>query len=77
MGEASASVGLFTYPLLQAADILLYSGDSVPVGADQITHLELTRSLANGMLTLWPALRGLIKPPNLRLTGTPKVRFTY
>jgi tryptophanyl-tRNA synthetase len=41
-----ASVGLFTYPILQAADILLYQADAVPVGEDQRQHLELTRDLA-------------------------------
>ena len=40
------SVGLFTYPILQAADILLYQTELVPVGADQKQHLELTRDLA-------------------------------
>jgi tryptophanyl-tRNA synthetase len=40
------SVGLFTYPILQAADILLYQADAVPVGEDQRQHLELTRNLA-------------------------------
>jgi tryptophanyl-tRNA synthetase len=40
------SVGLFTYPVLQAADILLYQADEVPVGEDQRQHLELTRDLA-------------------------------
>ncbi|GGO82474.1 tryptophan--tRNA ligase [Nonomuraea cavernae] len=45
-GESAASVGLFTYPILQAADILVYQADSVPVGADQKQHLELTRDLA-------------------------------
>src|SRR2546429_5040372 len=39
------SVGLFTYPILQAADILLYQTELVPVGADQKQHLELTRDL--------------------------------
>jgi tryptophanyl-tRNA synthetase len=41
-----ASVGLFTYPVLMAADILLYQTDLVPVGQDQKQHLELTRDLA-------------------------------
>ena len=41
-----ASVGLFTYPILQAADILLYHADRVPVGEDQRQHVELTRDLA-------------------------------
>jgi len=42
----AATVGLFTYPILQAADILLYQADFVPVGDDQRQHLELTRDLA-------------------------------
>ncbi|MPZ27044.1 MAG: tryptophan--tRNA ligase [Micromonosporaceae bacterium] len=45
-GTNRASVGLFTYPILQAADILLYRADAVPVGEDQRQHLELTRNLA-------------------------------
>ena len=45
-GQEQASVGLFTYPILQAADILLYQADQVPVGEDQRQHLELTRDLA-------------------------------
>jgi tryptophanyl-tRNA synthetase len=45
-GAEAASVGLFTYPILQAADILLYDTDQVPVGEDQRQHLELTRVLA-------------------------------
>ncbi|MFG1707232.1 tryptophan--tRNA ligase [Nonomuraea sp. M3C6] len=45
LGESAASVGLFTYPILQAADILIYQANRVPVGADQKQHLELTRDL--------------------------------
>ncbi|QLQ11370.1 MAG: tryptophan--tRNA ligase [Nocardioidaceae bacterium] len=45
-GEGAASVGLLTYPILQAADILLYRPAYVPVGEDQRQHLELTRDLA-------------------------------
>jgi tryptophanyl-tRNA synthetase len=45
-GADRSSVGLFTYPILQAADILLYQADEVPVGEDQRQHLELTRDLA-------------------------------
>jgi tryptophanyl-tRNA synthetase len=45
-GADSSSVGLFTYPILQAADILLYHADEVPVGEDQRQHLELSRNLA-------------------------------
>ena len=45
-GADSASVGLFTYPILQAADILLYDAKVVPVGEDQRQHVELTRDIA-------------------------------
>jgi tryptophanyl-tRNA synthetase len=45
-GADSASVGLFTYPILQAADILLYDTAVVPVGEDQRQHIELTRDIA-------------------------------
>jgi tryptophanyl-tRNA synthetase len=45
-GADRATVGLFTYPVLQAADILLYHADRVPVGEDQRQHIELTRDLA-------------------------------
>lgn len=45
-GRESIPVGLFTYPVLQAADILLYHAEEVPVGADQQQHVELTRDIA-------------------------------
>jgi len=45
-GTDSTTVGLFTYPVLMAADVLLYQADRVPVGEDQRQHLELTRNLA-------------------------------
>src|SRR6188472_2526064 len=41
-----ASVGLFTYPILMAADILIYDSDVVPVGKDQKQHIEITRDIA-------------------------------
>jgi tryptophanyl-tRNA synthetase len=44
--KGAGSVGLFTYPVLQAADILMYQADAVPIGEDQRQHLELTRDLA-------------------------------
>jgi tryptophanyl-tRNA synthetase len=46
LGERGANVALFTYPILMAADILLYDAAAVPVGEDQRQHLELTRDLA-------------------------------
>jgi tryptophanyl-tRNA synthetase len=45
-GQESVSAGLFTYPALMAADILLYQTDRVPIGDDQRQHLELTRNVA-------------------------------
>ncbi|MBT6579421.1 MAG: tryptophan--tRNA ligase, partial [Cellvibrionales bacterium] len=45
-GSDNATVGLFTYPILQAADILLYDANVVPVGEDQRQHIELTRNIA-------------------------------
>lgn len=44
---ADVNAGLFTYPVLMAADILLYSADLVPVGKDQMQHLEMTRDIAS------------------------------
>ena len=46
-GEQNLTAGLFTYPCLMAADILLYDADYVPVGVDQKQHVELTRDIAN------------------------------
>ena len=45
-GKASCNVGIFDYPVLMAADILLYSATYVPLGEDQFQHIELTRNLA-------------------------------
>ena len=44
--KQNVNVGLFDYPVLQAADILIYKADSVPVGQDQVQHVELTRNIA-------------------------------
>src|SRR5207253_1096606 len=44
--QESVSAGLLTYPVLQAADILLYKADLVPIGEDQVQHLELSREVA-------------------------------
>jgi tryptophanyl-tRNA synthetase len=65
-GTAGASVGLFTYPVLQAADILVYRADQVPVGEDQRQHLELTRDLAarfNGRYGETLTLPAAVIPP--------------
>ena len=52
-GSERASVGLFTYPVLMAADILLYQANAVPVGEDQRQHLELSRDLAQRFNTMF------------------------
>jgi tryptophanyl-tRNA synthetase len=51
--RTSASAGLFTYPVLQAADILLYQPKYVPVGADQRQHVEITRDIAQRFNSLF------------------------
>jgi len=70
-GADRASVGLFTYPILQAADILLYQADQVPVGEDQRQHLELTRDLAQRFNTTFGPMFTL--PNAYILKGTAKV----
>ncbi len=61
-GADRATVGLFTYPILQAADILAYRADQVPVGEDQRQHLELTRDLAQRFNTRFGRLFTLPEP---------------
>lgn len=71
----SANVGLFYYPILMAADILLYNAEVVPVGEDQKQHLELTRKLAskfNKKFSKYNNLKILKKPEPL-MTKTPRV----
>jgi tryptophanyl-tRNA synthetase len=53
-GADSTTVGLFTYPVLQAADVLLYDTDLVPVGEDQRQHLELARDIAQRFNARFP-----------------------
>jgi tryptophanyl-tRNA synthetase len=68
-GEGTASVGLFTYPVLQAADILLYRPHYVPVGEDQRQHLELTRDLAQRFNRRYKKTFRLPEPYILKTTG--------
>lgn len=71
-GAGASSVGLFTYPILQAADILLYQPEFVPVGEDQRQHLELTRDLAGRFNSRFGEVFGLPKP--LIVKATAKIR---
>lgn len=68
--QNNINVGLFTYPVLQAADILLYKPFGVPVGQDQIQHVELTRMIARKFNTKYGEL---FPEPKELLTSVPKV----
>ncbi len=68
-GAESASVGLFTYPILQVADILLYQAHEVPVGEDQRQHIELTRDLAERFNGRFGATFTIPKPYILKETA--------
>ncbi|WP_066905412.1 tryptophan--tRNA ligase [Millisia brevis] len=70
-GADSSSVGLFTYPILQAADILLYQANYVPVGEDQRQHLELTRTLAERFNTRFGST--FVIPEALIVGGVAKI----
>jgi tryptophanyl-tRNA synthetase len=72
--DAFISAGLFTYPALQAADILIYKADYVPVGKDQDQHLELTRNIAQRFNHL--VGREYFVLPEPLYTETPKVMST-
>lgn len=70
-GTEHASVGLFTYPVLMAADILLYRPQRVPVGEDQRQHLELTRDLAQRFNTRFG--KTFVVPEPQIIKGTAKI----
>jgi len=67
-----ATYGFLGYPLLQTADILLYKPDFVPVGADQVAHVEITREVARRFNFLYPAV-GILPEPKVLLTPSPKL----
>jgi len=72
--DAFISTGLFTYPVLQAADILIYRADYVPVGKDQDQHLELTRNIAQRFNQI--VEKEYFVLPETLYTETPKVLST-
>jgi len=72
--DAFISVGLFDYPILQAADILIYKADYVPVGKDQTQHLELTRDIAQ-RFNHSVGKEYFVMPETL-YTETPNIRST-
>ena len=69
--QESVLAGVLNYPVLQAADILLYKADTVPVGEDQVQHLELSREIARR----WNARfgEGFFPEPQARLTPTRRI----
>jgi len=72
--QESVAVGLLTYPVLQAADILLYKADMVPVGEDQVQHLELSREVARRWNTRFATEEAPFFPePQPLLTPTRRV----
>jgi tryptophanyl-tRNA synthetase len=75
LDEQLISYGHLGYPVLQSADILLYRADTVPVGEDQVPHVELTREIARRFNHLFCADRDPVFPePEARLTAFPRLR---
>ncbi len=68
-----SNFGFLGYPVLQAADILLYKGEAVPVGQDQVPHLELTREIARRFNNTY---RPIFPEPQAKLTSSPKIAGT-
>ncbi len=71
--QESVAVGLLTYPVLQAADILLYRADSVPVGEDQLQHLELSREVARRWNARFASDAPFFPEPKALLTPTRRI----
>lgn len=71
VNEAQLQLGLFSYPVLQAADILIYHGTHVPVGEDQTQHLELTRDIAHQFNNA--VKKRYFQQPDYMLTPTKRI----
>lgn len=70
-GRELTTYGFLGYPVLQAADIAVYKANAVPVGVDQVPHLELTREIIRRFNTLYK--KDLFPEPEALLTSTPKL----
>lgn len=68
--ESNVSLGMFSYPVSQAADILLFNADVVPVGEDQLPHLELTKELARKFNSTY---KEIFTVPEPLLSSTPRL----
>src|SRR5918998_893570 len=71
--QESVAVGLLTYPVLQAADILLYRADSIPVGEDQLQHLELSREISRRWNARFAPEGPFLPEPKPLLTPTRRI----
>ncbi|MDN5359679.1 MAG: tryptophanyl-tRNA synthetase [Thermotogaceae bacterium] len=72
--QSLANAGFLTYPVLQAADILIYKGEAVPVGEDQLSHVELTREVARKFNYTYNC--EVFPEPESKLSHTPKLPGT-
>lgn len=75
-GKDLSTYGFLGYPLLQSADILLYQADFVPVGQDQVAHVELTREVARRFNNYYPSEPVILPEPQHLLTPSPKLPGT-
>ncbi len=75
-GKDLTTYGFLGYPLLQSADILIYQADFVPVGQDQVAHVELTREVARRFHQFYPAQPAVLPEPQVLLTPSPKLPGT-
>jgi tryptophanyl-tRNA synthetase len=75
-GKDLTTYGFLGYPCLQSADILIYKADVVPVGEDQVAHVELTREIARRFNGLYSASKPLFPEPQSLLTPAPKLPGT-
>ena len=81
-GKDLSTYGFLGYPLLQSADILIYQGDFVPVGQDQVAHVELTREVARRFNQFYPKQasssehNAVLPEPQVLLTPSPKLPGT-
>ncbi len=75
-GKDLSTYGFLGYPLLQSADILIYQADLVPVGQDQVAHVELTREVARRFNGVYPAEPPVLPEPQALLTPSPKLPGT-
>src|SRR5207253_7278979 len=73
-----STYGFLGYPVLQAADITIYKADFVPVGQDQVAHVELTREVVRRFNNFYPRKKGgvILPEPQPLLTPTPKLPGT-